>query len=118
MSVVIVVTYVIGVSMIYLGGAATLCVVRDQSLTRRTAILRIMFSWFVPLLGHILTIKIAAEDSAQHLRSWWWLWPLRPMLAQEVSEPGFARVIDMRADAERILPGSTIIGPLKIVVVR
>lgn len=108
-NVVIVVTSVIAVSVIYLGGAATLCVVRDQSLTRRIAILRIMFSWFVPLLGAILTIKIAAEDSPQHLRSRWWLWPLRPMLAPEVS--GFARVIDMRADAERILPGSTIIGP-------
>lgn len=110
-NIVIIVTSVIGVSMIYLGVAATVCVVRDQSLTRRTAILRIIFSWFVPLLGPILTIKIAAEDSTQHLRSRWWLWPLRPMLAQEVPDPGFAPVIDLRADAERILPGSTIMGP-------
>jgi hypothetical protein len=47
--VVLVVISVTGLSMIYLGTAATLCVVRDQSLARSTAVLRILVSWFVPL---------------------------------------------------------------------
>jgi hypothetical protein len=49
--VVLVVISVMGLSMIYLGIAATLCVVRDQSLARSSAVLRILVSWFVPLLG-------------------------------------------------------------------
>ncbi|MGA2842787.1 MAG: hypothetical protein ABSG18_22015 [Steroidobacteraceae bacterium] len=105
--VVLVVISVIGLSMIYLGIAATLCVVRDRSLARKPAVLRILVSWFVPLLGPIFTIRIAAEESPQDLRSRWWLWPLRPMFSEERPDSGFAQVIDMRADAERILPGST-----------
>jgi hypothetical protein len=108
--VVLVVISVMGLSMIYLGIAATLCIVRDQSLARRSAVLRILASWFIPLLGPIVTIRIAAEESSEGLRSRWWLWPLRPMLS-DAPEPGFAQVIDMRADAERILPGSTFIPP-------
>jgi hypothetical protein len=102
---------VMGLSMIYLGVAATICVVRDQSLARSSAVLRILVSWFVPLLGPILTLKIAAEESSQNLRSLWWLWPLRWLLSEEAPHPGFARVSDMRADAEQILPGSTFIPP-------
>jgi hypothetical protein len=109
--VVLVVIAVVGLSMIYLGIAATLCVVRDQSLAGSSAVLRILVSWFVPLLGPILTIRIAAEESSQGLRSRWWLWPLRPLLSEEAPDPGFAQVADMRADAERILPGSTFIPP-------
>jgi hypothetical protein len=109
--VVLVVISVMGLFMIYLGIAATLCVVRDQSLPRGSAISLILLSWFVPLLGPILTIKIAAEESSQGLRSRWWLWPLRPLLSVEAPDPGFAQVVDMRADAERILPGTTFIPP-------
>lgn len=102
---------VIGLSILYLGIAATLCVVRDGSLARSTAVLRILLSWFVPLLGAILTVKIAAEDSSQGLRSRWWLWPLRPILSEETPDSGFTQVVDVRADAERILPGSTLFPP-------
>jgi hypothetical protein len=108
--VVLVVISVMGLPMIYLGIAATLCVVRDQALARRSAVLRILASWLIPLLGPIVTIRIAAEESFEGLRSRWWLWPLRLMLS-DAPEPGFDRVIDMRADAERILPGSTLIPP-------
>ena len=103
---------VMGLSMIYLGIAATLCVMRDRSLARSSAVLRIFASWFVPLLGPIVTIKVAVEESSEGLRSRWWLWPLRPLLSEEAPDPRFAQVIDMRADAERILPGSTFIPPL------
>lgn len=109
--VVLVVISVMGLFMIYLGIAATLCVVRDRSLGRKSAVLRILVSWLVPLLGPILTIRIAAEDSSQNLRSRCWLWPLRPMFSEEPPDPGFAQVVDVRADAERILPGSTFIPP-------
>jgi len=105
----LVVISVLGLAMVYLGIAATLCVVRDRSLAPSAAVLSILVSWFVPLLGPILTIRIAAEDSSQGLRSRWWLWPLRPMLSEEAPNPGFAQVIDVRADAERILPGSKFI---------
>jgi hypothetical protein len=111
LNVVLVVISVMGLFMIYLGIAAALCVVRDRSLARSSAISRILVSWFVPLFGPILTIWIAAEESSQGLRSRWWLWPLRPLLSVEVPDPGLAQVIDMRADAERILPGSTFIPP-------
>jgi hypothetical protein len=111
LKVVPVVISVMGLSMIYLAIAATLCVVRDQSLALRSAVLRILVSWFVPLLGSILTIRIAVEGSSQGLRSRWWLWPLRPLLSEESPDPGFAQVVDMRDDAEHILPGSTFIPP-------
>jgi len=62
--------------------------VRDQSLARSSATLRILVSWFVPLLGTILTIRIAAEESSQGLRSRWWLWPLRPLLSEEAPDSG------------------------------
>jgi hypothetical protein len=109
--VVLVVILVMGLSMIYLGIAATLCVMRDQSLPRSSAVLRILASWFIPLLGPIVTIRVAAEESSEGLRSRWWLWPLRPLLSEGAPDPGFTKVIDMRADAERILPGSTFIPP-------
>ena len=103
----LVVISVISLCMIYLGIAATLCVVRDQSLARSSAVLRIVISWLIPLLGSILTIRIAAEESPQGLRSCWWLWPFRPLLSEEAPNRGYAQVVDMAADAERILPGST-----------
>jgi hypothetical protein len=106
-----VVISVMGLSVVYLAIAATMCVARDRSLARRAAVLRILVSWFVPLLGPILTIRTAAEESSQGLRSRWWLWPLRPLLSEESPDPGFAQVVDMRADAERILPGSAFIPP-------
>jgi hypothetical protein len=109
--VVLVVILAMGLSMIYLGIAATMCVMRDQSLARSSAVLRILVSWFIPLLGPIVTIRIAAEESSGDLRSRWWSWPLRPLLSEGAPDPGFAQVIDMRADAERILPGSTFIPP-------
>ena len=102
---------VMGLPMIYLGIVATLCVVRDQSLARSSAVLRILVSWLVPLLGPIVTIRIAAEESSQGVRFRWWLWPLRPLLSDKAPGPSFAPVVDMRADAERILPGSTFIPP-------
>jgi hypothetical protein len=110
--VVLVMISVTGLSVIYLGIAATVCVVRDQSLARSSAVLRILVSWLVPFLGPVLTIRIAAEESFQGLRSRWWLRPLRPLLsAEDAPDPGFSRVSDMRADAEQILPGSTLIPP-------
>jgi hypothetical protein len=109
--VVLVVILVMGLSMIYLGIAATLCVVRDQSLARSSAILRIFASWLIPLLGPVVTIRVAAEESSEGLRSRWWLWPLRPLLSEDAPDSGFAQVIDMRGDAERVLPGSTFIPP-------
>jgi len=74
--VVLVVIFMMGLSMIYLGIAATLCVMRDRSLARSTVVLRILISWFLPLLGPIVTIRIAADESSEGLRSRWWLWPL------------------------------------------
>jgi len=109
--VVLVVILVMGLSMIYLGIAATWCVMRDRSLARSSVVLRILISWFLPLLGPVVTIRVAAEESSEGLRSRWWLWPLRPLLSQDAPDPGVARVMDMRADAERILPGSTFIPP-------
>jgi hypothetical protein len=109
--VVLVVIFVMGLSMIYLGIAATLCVMRDRSLARSTVVLRILISWFLPLFGPIVTIRVAADESSEGLRSRWWLWPLRPLLSEDTRDPGFARVMDMRADAERILPGSTFMPP-------
>ena len=109
--VVLVVISVMGLSVIYLGIVATMCVVRDQSLARASSVSRILVSWFIPFLGPILTIRIAAEESPHGLRSRWWLWPLRPLLSDEAPDPGFGQVIDMRADAERSLPGSTFIPP-------
>jgi hypothetical protein len=102
---------VMSLSVIYLGIVATICVLRDQSLARASSVARILVSWFVPILGPILTIRIAAEESPHGLRSRWWLWPLRSVLSDETPDPGYGQVTDMRADAERILPGSTFIPP-------
>jgi hypothetical protein len=107
----IVLISVIGLTLFYLGFVATLCIVLDHALSRRVALLRILVSWLVPLLGAILTIRVAVEESQQDLRSRWWLWPLRPLLFEAARDPGFAEVTDMRADAERILPGHTLIPP-------
>jgi hypothetical protein len=108
--VVLVVVSGIGVLATYLAAAATLCVLRDRSLVTKVSVLRILVSWFVPLLGPILTIRVAVEESAGGLISCWWLWPLRPILFEE-PDSGFAEVTDVRADAERILPGSTLFPP-------
>jgi hypothetical protein len=105
-----VVMSVIGLTLFYLSSVATLCVALDRALARRVAVLRILVSWLVPLLGAIVTIRVAVEES-QDLRSRWWLWPLRPLLSETAPDPGFAEVTDMRADAERILPGHTLIPP-------
>jgi hypothetical protein len=102
---------VIGLTLFYLGCVATLCVVLDRALARRIAVLRILISWLVPLLGAIVTLRVAVEESQQELRYRWWLWPLRPLFSEAVPDPGFAEVTDMRADAERILPGHTLIPP-------
>jgi len=101
------VIFAIGLIFSYLAVVSTLCVVRNRSLARSTAFLRILTSWFVPVLGPIFTLRVAAEESPQNLQSRWWLWPLRWLISDESPEPGFARVTDMGADAERILPGST-----------
>jgi hypothetical protein len=102
---------VIGLTFLYLGCVATLCVALDRALARRVAVMRILVSWLVPLLGAIVTIRVAVEESQQDLRSRWWLWPLRPLLRKAAPDRGFAEVVDMRADAERILPGHTLIPP-------
>ena len=79
--VVLVVILVTGLFMIYLGIAATWCVMGDRSLARSSVVLRILISWFLPLLGPVVTIRVAAEESSEGLRSRWWLWPLRPLLS-------------------------------------
>jgi hypothetical protein len=109
--VVLVVVSVLGLTILYLGVAATLSVVRDRSLALHAAFLRILVSWLVPIMGPILTIRIAAEDASLGLRSCWWLWPLRPLLSEGPMGSGFPQVVDVRADAERILPGSTLFPP-------
>jgi hypothetical protein len=60
---------VIGLTLFYLGFVATLCVVLDHALARRVALLRILVSWLVPLLGAIVTIRVAVEESQPDLRS-------------------------------------------------
>jgi len=107
----LVVTLAIALIAFYLALAATICVVRDRTLPRLTAISRLLVSWLVPLLGPILTIRVATEESIQNLPRRWWLWPLRSLLVDAAPAPGFAEVTDMRADAERILPGHTLIPP-------
>jgi hypothetical protein len=107
----IVLMSVIGLTMFYLDSVATLCVLLDRALVRRVAVLRIVVTWLIPLLGAILTIRVAVEESQQDLRSRWWLWPLRPFLSEAAADSGFADVTDMRADAERILPGHTLFPP-------
>jgi hypothetical protein len=67
---------------LYAALVATICVVRDRSLPGLTAGLRLLVSWCVPLLGPILTIRVAAEESPQSLPRQWWLWPLRPLLSE------------------------------------
>jgi len=74
-------------------------------------VLRILVSCAVPLLGAIVVIRVAVEESQEDLRSRWWLWPLRPLLSEAAPDLGFAEVTDMRADAERIVPGHTPIPP-------
>jgi hypothetical protein len=107
----LIVILVVGLTLLYLGSVATLCVVLDRALARWVAVLRILVSWFIPLLGAIVTIRVAVEESQQDLRSRWWLWPMRPLLSEGAPDSGFARVTDMRADAERILPGHTLVPP-------
>ena|ERR1700722_11661280 len=107
----LVVTLAIALIAFYLALVATICIVRDRTLPRLTAISRLLVSWLVPLLGAILAIRVATEESPQNLPRRWWLWPLRPLLVDAAPAPGFAEVTDMRADAERILPGHTLIPP-------
>jgi hypothetical protein len=107
----LVVISIIGLTLLYLASVATLCVVLDRALIRRVAVLRVLVSWLIPLLGAIVTIRVAVEESREDLRYRWWLWPLRPLLSGDAPDPGFAEVTDMRADAERILPGHTLIRP-------
>jgi hypothetical protein len=107
----LVVMSVIGLTLFYLGSVATLCIVLDRALAHRVAVLRFLASWLIPLLGAIVTIRVAVEESQQDLRSRWWLWPLRPLLSEAAPDSGFAEVTDMRAEAERILPGHTLIPP-------
>lgn len=102
---------VIGLTFFYLASVATLCVVLDRALAPRIALLRILIAWLVPLLGAIVTIRVAVEECGEDLRSRWWLWPLRPLVSEADPDPGFAEVTDMQADAERILPGQTLIPP-------
>jgi hypothetical protein len=71
-----------GFALVYLGSIATLCVALDRALAGRVALLRILVSWLVPLLGAIVTIRVAVEESRQDQRSRWWLWPLRPLLCR------------------------------------
>lgn len=107
----LVVMSVIGLILVYLDIVATLCVVLDRALGRRVAVLRLLVSWLIPLIGAIVTIRVAVDESQKDLRSRWWLWPLRPLLSDGAPDPGFAQVTDMQADAERILPGHTLIPP-------
>jgi hypothetical protein len=107
----LVVTSAIGLTLFYLSSVATLCVALDPALARRVAVLRILVSWLIPLLGAIVIIRLAAEESQRNLRSRWWLWPLQSLLSEGAPDSGLADVTDMRADAERILPGHTLIPP-------
>jgi hypothetical protein len=107
----LVVMVAIALVAFYLAVVATICVVRDRTLSRVAAVSRLLVSWWVPLLGAILTIRVATEESTQDLPRRWWLWPLRLLLIDAAPDAGFAEVTDMRADAERILPGHTLIPP-------
>jgi hypothetical protein len=107
----IVLISLVALTWVYLGCAATLCVVLDRGLAVRVAVLRILVSWVVPMLGAIVTVRVAVEECGEGLRSRWWLWPLRFVFSEGAPERGFAEVTDMRGDAERILPGSTWIPP-------
>jgi hypothetical protein len=74
--------WVIGFALVYLGSVATPCVALDRALADRVALLRILVSLLVPLLGAIVTFRVAVEESRQDQRSRWWLWPLRPFLCR------------------------------------
>jgi hypothetical protein len=93
----------VAILMMSVIGFAMVCVALDRALAGRVALLRIFVSWLVPLLGSIVTIRVAAEESQQDLRSRWLLWPLRPLLC-EAAPPGFAKVTDMRVDAVHMQP--------------
>lgn len=109
--VVLVAISAIGVLVAYLSVAATLCVLRDRTLALKPSVLRILVSWLVPLLGPILIIKVAVDESPHKLRANWWLRPLRPLMSEETPDSAYSQVLDVHADAERILPGSTLFPP-------
>lgn len=95
----------VGLTWLYFALAATLRVAADRTLAPRITLLRILVSWLVPILGAILTIRVAGEESQQDLRARWLLWPLRCFLSEPTSDRGPFEVTDLRSDAERILPG-------------
>jgi hypothetical protein len=102
----------IGLAIVYLSVAATICVALDRSLSPRIKAFRILIAWLVPILGAVVTIWVALDGSQTALRRRWWLWPIWPLLPNTVPETGFSAVVDMAADANRILPGSTLPPPL------
>jgi hypothetical protein len=91
----------IGLAIVYLSVAATICVALDRSLSPRIKAFRILIAWLVPILGAVVTIWVALDG-----------WPIWPLLPNTVPETGFSAVVDMAADANRILPGSTLPPPL------
>lgn len=102
---------IMALTAIYLAVVATVCVSLGRSTTRSIAALRIVFSWAVPILGAMVTIRVSSEESPSALGSRWWLWPIKGILAEKVPDPGSCESVDVRADAERIVPGITLYPP-------
>jgi hypothetical protein len=101
----------LAVVAVYLAIAATLCVSLDLALPRPIAAMRIVVSWLVPVVGPVLTIRVSAEESQIDLSRRWWLRPLKGIITERAVDPADVECVDLRADAERILPGSTLTPP-------
>jgi hypothetical protein len=95
--------------VVYLAVAATVCVVLGRKVGRPAATLRILISWLVPILGPFITIRVSAEELQLSRR--WWLWPLKGVLSDTPTQHAHSAIVDMQTDAERILPGGTLIPP-------
>ena len=54
---------VIGVAIVYLSVAATICVALDRSLSPGIKLFRILIAWLVPILGAVVTIWVALDGS-------------------------------------------------------
>ena len=63
---------------LYASVVATLCLLRDESLSRRAKLARVAGSWLLPFIGSILTLRSAAEVSPDSLPARGWLIPLWP----------------------------------------
>ena len=93
--------------LVYLAVVATLCVCLDRPSDRVAFLLRIVFSWVVPVVGPLITIRISAEEFQLPLRRRWWLWPVRSILGDPPSSSVPPEASDIIASAEHVLPGIT-----------